>query len=471
MKQNTNTYTCSAVMPVVLLLTFMAILNLASCKKYLDVKPLKTDAVPNSLKDLQSLLDNESKMNSNSPALLEILSDNYFISTAEWDYLMANTLENEALNYRWDKKAIPFDDSWIKVYQNPIYVSNIVLDYLEKVKYNSTESEAAEKIRGAALFFRAFAYFELAQLFCKPYNSSTADSDLGLALKLSSDINESVKRISVKNSYDQILMDLKAAAHLLPNSIQHALKPTKIAAYGELARVYLSMREYDSAWNYSNLALSLYSDLVDYNTLIPVSFPPIPSFNREIIFHCIASPSNILAPEMGKIDSVLYNSYNDKDLRKVLFFQANSGDFEGTYNFQGSYHGSYFTGYVFTGITTSELFLIRAECYARKGMKSEAITDLNTLMQKRWTNNEWIPFEAADNDEALSIILSERRKELVYRNSRWTDLRRFNLEGRDITLHREINGVEYKLPPNDLRWVNLIPFDVIKFSGIDQNIR
>jgi hypothetical protein len=60
---------------------------------------------------------------------------------------------------------------------------------------------------------------------------------------------------------------------------------------------------------------------------------------------------------------------------------------------------------------------------------------------------------------------------LLFRNLRWSDLRRFNLEGANITLKRIINGTSYTLPPNDLRWVLLIPDLETSRSGIPQNPR
>ena len=94
-------------------------------------------------------------------------------------------------------------------------------------------------------------------------------------------------------------------------------------------------------------------------------------------------------------------------------------------------------------------------------------------MIKRWSNKVSFPqFAANDPDEALSLILQERRKELVYRNLRWTDLRRLNLEPKFAkSIKRTIKGTEYILEPNDGRYVFAIPDDEIKISGIEQNMR
>ena len=69
--------------------------------------------------------------------------------------------------------------------------------------------------------------------------------------------------------------------------------------------------------------------------------------------------------------------------------------------------------------------------------------------------------------------LIERRKELLYRGLRWTDLRRLNKEtGRQTLLQRTIAGQSYSLPASDPRYTLLIPDNVISFNpGMHQNPR
>lgn len=78
-----------------------------------------------------------------------------------------------------------------------------------------------------------------------------------------------------------------------------------------------------------------------------------------------------------------------------------------------------------------------------------------------------------NNNELLHKIILERRKELVFRGLRWTDLRRLNKETEfAITLRRTVKGMEYVLPPNDPRYTQQIPFSVISFNkDMPQNIR
>lgn len=436
-------------------------LTLLSCKKFLEEKPLKEQFLPSTTEDLQALLDNPGNTDSD-PALLEILSDEYYITPAYWQGLSADL----ALNYTWSLNDVPYDPSWALPYQRPIYYSNIVLDHLATLKL--PDDTKSREIKGTALFYRANAFFNLAQLFAKPYDESTL-SDLGIVLRTTSDINEKSKRATIKETYDKIISDLNEAANLLPKATEAPTRPTKAAVYAVLSRVYLTMRDYNNTLKYADLALQKHNMLLDFNNLVPGI--PFNIFNAEVIFHSRASVTSILSTSNAKIDPALLSIYNQFDLRKTILFKPNTGVNTGTFGFRGSYFGTEGPWLVFTGTATSEMFLIRAECYARKGEKEKAVSDLNTLLAKRMDKNHWIPIDPSVVNEPLALVLAERRKELVFRGLRWMDVRRLNMEGANITLKRVINGTEYSLLPNNNRWVALIPYDVISRSGIQQNPR
>ncbi|HEX2629037.1 MAG TPA: RagB/SusD family nutrient uptake outer membrane protein, partial [Chitinophagaceae bacterium] len=140
----------------------------------------------------------------------------------------------------------------------------------------------------------------------------------------------------------------------------------------------------------------------------------------------------------------------------------NSLRFKGSYN-EGSVN-------LFCGIATDELYLIRAECYARESNTNAAMQDLNALLAKRI--KPFVPLVAGSADEALTFILAERRKELPFRELRWSDLKRLNKEpARATTLTRNLNGQLYTLAPNDLRYTLLIPDEVIRITTLQQNPR
>jgi hypothetical protein len=109
---------------------------------------------------------------------------------------------------------------------------------------------------------------------------------------------------------------------------------------------------------------------------------------------------------------------------------------------------------------------------ARQGNVEAAISDLNTLLLNRWVYGKFNRFTALDAEQALEVILTERRKELIGRDLRWTDLRRLNLDKRfSVTLIRKANGLIYSLSHDNKRYILPIPKEEIDRNGLMQNER
>lgn len=435
----------------------------SSCTKYLEKKPDKKLATPSSITDLQLVLDNYRSMNSQYPPASEIMSDNYYLLSDDW-----SSLSNESQRdlYIW-KKTDNTLDYWSAPYK-AVFYANVVLDNLANMEPGMENGADYENVRGSALFFRAYYFYALAQIFAPPYHSSTASADLGIPLRLSSDYNEISRRSTVRETYDRIISDFKESAALLPVHPLVKSRPGKPAAYGALARAFLAMKQYDQAGLYADSCLRLYDSLMDYNTLNPDAVAPIPRFNKEVIFQMKSLSYTILGPSRAKVDSTLFRSYSENDLRKTLWFKERGN---GAYVFRGDYDGSgNNSGYVFGGIVTDEMYLIRAESYARAGKAGPALKDLNRLLMHRWKSGTFVPVTAPDAQAALDTILGERRKELIYRGTRWTDLRRLKDDpAYFVTPVRVVNNERTDLPPGSPRYTMLIPVDVIKTTGMKQN--
>jgi tetratricopeptide (TPR) repeat protein len=241
-------------------------------------------------------------------------------------------------------------------------------------------------------------------------------------------------------------------------------RPSKPAAFAALARIYLNLRNYDSAGFYANKCLQIYSNLLDYNS-VDTTAGFVGLFNKEVLFHTLInnSYSGFLSYNC-LIDSSLYSLYDSNDRRRSVLFQINS---DNTISFRGNYNN---TTDLFSGLATDEIFLIRAECYARSGNTSGAVSDINTLLQNRFITGTFTPIIASSASDALTIILIERKKELLLRGLRWEDLRRLNKEGRLDTLTRQIGGNTYTLEPNSYEYIFPIPDDVIQLTGMKQNL-
>jgi len=192
-------------------------------------------------------------------------------------------------------------------------------------------------------------------------------------------------------------------------------------------------------------------------------------FNTEVLFPALATGAAPMAATTALMDTLLYESYNNADLRKKAFFKPNSNPANSHY-YKGSYDQS---NTLFFGITTSEVYLIKAETATRLGRLSEGRDAINKLLKSRWDKNtHYVSIVESDGEKLLRLILDERRKELVFRGRRWSDLKRLNLEPRfQTTIKRIIGEQSYSLSPNDPRYAYRISETVLELSGIQQNKR
>lgn len=458
------------------------------CNKseFLSRKPDLSIVVPKSLDDFQALLDEVNLINGRGNGIVPALGE----SSTDNSYVMASSIFVTDLNkpfylklYTWKddlyEDPITRPNDWGFAYK-AIFTCNVVLEGLDKLTVKNGEQEKFNNIKGSALFHRAHMFYQLSQIFSKPYDGATSNTDLGIPLKLRADINEPITRPSIEAVHTKIINDLNESLPLLPLKPEYMTRPSKPAVHALLARLYLSMRKYDKALLSAEECLNLKNDLLDYNTpSVPnpnASFPfPTPQTNPEIIFYAILNRPNmeLLDTYSGRVDSNLLKTYNKDDLRSTLYIKTAAGfgrPGDGGFYFRGSYDRS---ARLFAGLATDEVYLIRAECYARAGNVPAAMTDLNSLMKKRWKKTVTYPeITAGSADEAITKILGERRKELLFRGLRWTDLRRLNLEGANITISRIALGQTYELPPNSPNYTFLIPKEVMEFNpDLQQNTR
>lgn len=421
-------------------------------------------AVPTTLEDLQGLLDDAGVMNRMvTPSLGEASSDDYFF--LDNTYYSINYQYQQA--YIWNLEDYIAPNDWSYAYL-PVYNANYCLDMLNQISINDANKNVWDNVFGSALFFRSYSFLNLAWIYAKAYNKSTANSDLGVVLRETSDFNVPSVRSTVEETYSKVLSDAKESIKYLPDLPVHPMRPSKCAAYSLLARTYLSMREYDSAFKYADMALSVKDTIVDYNSadVNPGSSVPFKEFNPEIIF--FSSMNTFIFPDMNiaQIDTALLTSYADGDMRRVVFFRQ-EGDY---YKFKGSYDASGY--YLFTGLSTDEMLLIRSECNAKANRLGNAADDLNQLRRKRWNKDyPFTPVAFTNVTDAIDTILSERRKELVMRGLRWPDIKRLNSEGAGIVIKRIVAGETFTLLPESNQYALPLPTDIISVTGMEQNPR
>ena len=433
------------------------ILLLVNCNRFLDEKSDSNLATAETLADNQALLDDYATLASHSTSG-EIAAEDVFVTDADF-----NTMYDEAMKrlYTWEPSyvSLPTGSDWENCFRR-IKIYNTVLFNLGHYEIGNSEN-----VEGQALLLRGAAYLEAAQIWCLAYDKNTAETKLGLPLRLDPDMNIPSVRSTLQETYSQILVDLHRAAILLPVNQLAVSRPSKITALAYLSRVYLYMGDYTNALKHGKEALSYHDGLMNFNTLNPASAYPIKNKNVEVLLPTLMSYSPFLATTKAKINNDLYQSYDANDLRKTIFFKPLA---TGEILFKGNYSGSTTR---MTCIATDEVYLNVAEAQAYLDDRTSAMRTLNDLLRTRWKSGTFIELSASSAAQALQIIRAERRKELLFRGLRWADLKRYNREGANISLSKTISGQLFTLPPNDLRYAIAIPEDIIKMTGMPQNPR
>lgn len=451
---------------------FLIVISSGCSKEWLNEKPNRQEGTPVSYSDFQYLLDNTSTMNVGIIAFGEIAADGHYVTESAWSSVSDISFARNAYSWsdEWGGYRSPL--AW-QLSGKRISIANLILEgLLDLNPANSQERLLYDNVKGQALFNRAAVWFSLAQQFTPPFMSNSDNGKPGIIFRLGTGITDPSTRISVADTYRFMINDLIEASRILPERAEVVTRGSKLAAYGLLARIYLTMDMYDSALHYVNKSLSISSELLDFNSLStsPRFIGGFITGNPEVIFHDLFNMSEIsgFLTTSYFIEESLYNLYAEDDLRKILFFRMSGGRIL----FKGNYHNSSTT--LFSGLAIDEMYLIKAECLARMNMVSDAMSILNQLLVNRWRKvdgvSTYVNYHAEDADEALRIILEERRKELILRGVRWSDLRRLNKDDRfKVTITRTIDGRTYVLEPASFRYTFPIPTDVVQLSGISQN--
>lgn len=462
-----------------ILSALVLIFALAGCDDYLTV-PEKGKVIPETIEHYNQLLSNFNKF-TNSSANAYFYSDDIKLYADETSRIPWNGVIVEYENGYLFKDHLyddpdDADQDWNNFYDQ-IYVCNQVIENIDEAVGDDEVLRAQTK--GKALAQRAYAYFMLVNLYSKHYDESSYDADLGVPLHTVPDINAEKARATVKEVYDLIEEDLLEAAELVPEEAEFNYHPDKSGVYGLLARMYLYQGDWENARDYANQALQRHSFLYDYKTIdfIPgappqagmIGYPREGTDNEEAVWFKKSGMQwiyNVAVYMTGEHKAL----YDDGDRR--LYFRLVDN-----FVFGPNAHGKViFTKefYYKAGITTPELYLIRAESNARLNNPSAAIADLNTLRQNRFDGSEYTPYsDNKTSSEALDLVLKERRVELFMHPLRLFDLKRLNKDPEFAkTITRSFDGQTYTIEPGDNNYVLAIPKKVMNLnSKIEQNSR
>lgn len=450
-----------------------ALTMMTSCSDFLDTVP-KGKVIPTTVDDFGNIMKDIS-LSTAYDAMSYYCSDDVILPDER-----ANMTLPTSKAYYWMEdfyKKDEADRTWNNTYQH-IYTVNVVINSI----MDATEGTMADKKRilAEAKMFRAYYYWYLHSLYGQYYDPKTASKALSVPMPLAPNLEAVLSREPVKTVVEQILDDLNSiGTEDLPIVGSNPYKPTRASWYALKARVLFYLGRYDEASVEADNALSLNSKLDDMRTW---SFLDDSKPSTNIV----GKPQNIASEEklwyfsvngsgdlrMMVIDDELLALYraNPKDLRFKFWFS--NKDEEGEYYYDENTY-CYLQQTPNYNIGVPEMMLIKAEALARQN-DPEALNVLNNLRTYRFLEEDYEALSQGENTDLLTLVLEERRRELVLSGLRWFDMRRLAHEGKYTkTLQRTTpDGTVRSLAPNSSLYVFPIPLEVIsKNNHIEPNVR
>ncbi len=461
-----------------ILIIVAAFFAFSSCKKLLEVQETDLIAGSTALKTVtyveQAVIGAYAAMGIEMDILLnavfadEVAKAEFYnaVTTHEWQYGPAD---------------VGLRDNYTAI--NPLYTivnrANVVLAALPNADSTKAgDNVKKERLRGEALFQRAWGHFQLFRYYSGNYDAN----GLGMPYMESSTIVPT-PRIKMGEYFQKINADLAAAKNLVPSTLTDVNRANKIAVAGLQARVALYMRDWANAEAFAT----------EYITAIPLS--PRASFTgiwtdantNEVAFRLPrtatiggrigslfrATSASATGGGIGlvtwKPSEKLWSSYDQtNDIRFSAYFKdepilAAAGR---PSRLVAKYAG---TGYATASenvnnakvLRTGEMYLIRAEARAEQNRFSganSAESDINTLRAARI--NGYTPVTFASAAAAIDAIMLERFKELAYEGHRFFDLKRRNLPVSRLAADAP-SSAGTTLPAGNFRFVLPIPLPEI----------
>lgn len=365
---------------------------------------------------------------------------------------------------------------WGTIYENLVDINNIIEYQPALVAEFPANKAELDIIKGEALFLRALSHFDLCKLYGQPYNYTADASHPGVPIVLRApNYDEKPARNSVKEVYDQILIDLHDAESLLKGKTSRGGKyyVNEQAVYGLLSRVYLYKEDWDNAIKYAGLAIdntplakgndytSMYSNLK--NNEVEVLFRLDGASNGESTLMTLYNQNTILgenegivvnaapaAPSKTYLDLLAYDT---EDIRFSELIRTDTDKdgivYRATAKFDVKDNDATFTHINPIVLRSSEMYLNRAEAYWNKNMLPEAAADVKAIIARAHNKNvSEITVTETDRNELRTIIENERTKELAFEGHKLFDTTRWKKAmQRDDETTSSIKLLTY---PNDL---------------------
>lgn len=425
----------------------LAVLSFSSigCDRFLDIQP-EGKIIPITVEDYRKVLTSAYSKYPAHKSLTALRTDEVSIDENSTDFIAYREIAMWK-DSNTDQATTEFP--WVSFYSVNFYLNQIINEGSKTM----ADSPEKNQILAEAYALRAYLYFDMVNLYGKPYNSATASADRGVPISLEIDLEQVLKPSSVQEVYNQIHTDMEKAEGLMveekqPSGIHYRF--SKVALKALQARTALYQGDWNKALNYSDQVLAIKGDLSNLNT---AATAPNHYASVESIL-ALDNAMNSSVQNLSFATPELISKYNNTtDKRFGLYFEKSGSKYKvikgGSSDFRVSFR-------------TAEMYFIKSEALLKLNRLSEAKETLLKVLKNRYNPEGYAAVQTTINPmnstDFMNYILDERFREFALEGQRWFDLRRADQK----KIIHIVNGAEYILQQNDVRYTIEFPMSAKK---------
>ncbi|MDD4500207.1 MAG: RagB/SusD family nutrient uptake outer membrane protein [Bacteroidales bacterium] len=364
------------------------------------------------------------------------------------------TSDNLNMIFRYDDRDSGLENLtsfWINNYK-VIYSANVALDIASRKE----ASAEVDYIKGEALFLKAFAMHNLVRLYAKPYSSANASTP-GIIIRESNIDADNKARATVGETYEYILQCLTEAETLMQGAESSRSSSKGFASLGAvqamLSRVYLYMGDNQKCIEYSTKVIESGNYALETPQSFPTYFRNAPQRDETIWCVIMISADNQQSASLASMIMSGEGCWAEEGYTRGLLEDMGTGtdlvSLDSRFSFlmepiqkngltlypcsKHSWQDGEITSISPVIFRLSEMYLNRAEAYAKTSQTDKALADVNEIRTHRIDAAGWNEFlyTAADlnGTTIVDLVLKEARVEFSFEAHRFYDLMR---NGKDI---------------------------------------
>lgn len=402
-------------------------------------------------------------------------------------------------------------------------------------------TEELQPAKAEALLCRAYAHFILVNMFGQHYSEAHSASDLGVPYMTAPEttLDPKYERESVKSNYDRIEADILAALPYVHENIYDVPKYhfNEKAAYAFATRFYLYKGDMEKTIEYATKVVGPNPKTLLRDNAYLATLPQDGTATAKE-FVAANLKANLLLLTGTSSLGLVYGPYSiesrythNKIISDTETFDiknspwgtipgssayfVRSREYSGTnlnkvimprmpyfFEYTDPVAGVGYRKTVYTGFTTDETLLSRAEAYVRTNQFGAAVADINSWLSayvidhidvsqeeiEAWTssyeyytplkptpiknlNPDFTLEKGGSQEKLLQYVLYLRRFETLHNGLRWYDVKRYGI----TVTRRLIDGTTINVLPNSIskrddRLAIQLPADVIT-AGLEPNPR